>query len=166
MNQRTGQIMTKKLITIRTDDSVRTAYQIMREHKIRHLPVVDQTGQVIGIMSDRDLKRAMVPLASAQRDLGDEDADFFPNHIAQDYMTWPARTVSEENSVKEVTEILLRDKISAVLVSDIHDHVKGIITTDDLLKLLLKFLEKSPDENNKPIKSFIDYYNWSQLHWA
>ena len=169
MTQQSGQLMTKKLVTVRMEDSVRMAYQVMNEKKIRHLPVTDNKGEIIGIISDRDLKRAMVP--TVQSDLsrvmsGDKEVDFFPDHQTKDYMSWPACTVSESTSVHEVAELILKDKISAVLVIDHHQAVKGIITTDDLLKLLLKFLDKSPEQKNTPVKSFIDYYNWSQLHWA
>lgn len=142
MQDTAHDIMSKKLVTVRMTDSVRTAYEIMQERKIRHLPVVDAMGEIIGILSDRDLQRAMKPKKSPDFD----EIEFNKTHTTQDYMSWPARSVPEDIEIAALTQLMLNEKMSALLVKAVgsHNRVRGIVTTDDLLKLLLQLLEKDP----------------------
>lgn len=58
-NETVGGHMTTKLITVKPQESLVLAGQKMLEHGIRHLPVVDSTGRVIGVISMRDVLRAL-----------------------------------------------------------------------------------------------------------
>mgnify|MGYP003348804238 CR=1 FL=1 len=51
--------MTRSLLTVRWNLSLEDAWKMMKERSIRHLPVLDAEGGLIGILSDRDVKRAM-----------------------------------------------------------------------------------------------------------
>lgn len=53
------EIMTSKVITIAPNESVNQAMNLMTEHKIRHLPVVDE-GQVMGVISIGDLVKSII----------------------------------------------------------------------------------------------------------
>ena len=55
----TEEIMSKRLVTIPMDRSMSQAQELMRQKSFRHLPVTDDSGTIIGILSDRDLQRAM-----------------------------------------------------------------------------------------------------------
>lgn len=153
-----SEIMTKKAVTVRWLESIRTAYQMMCERKIRHLPVVDESGTLIGILSDRDLHRAMLPQTEIAR-AGSWDQkgepEFDSESRVKDFMSWPVSTVSRNVSVQDVAAKMLKEKLSAVLVTD-SDHGRfGIITTDDLLKLLLTLLESEPSGVKRPLDSLI-----------
>ena len=71
-----SSIMTNKLITVRPTESVRRAFFTMREHKVRHLLVTDEDKALVGIVSDRDLRRPdwveKLDLSSGQQALLDE----------------------------------------------------------------------------------------------
>ena len=49
------EVMTKKVITVSSDDKVDTAVEIMKKNKIRFLPVIDKHGRLAGIISDKEL---------------------------------------------------------------------------------------------------------------
>lgn len=51
-------LMQKKVITVLESDPMSTALKLMREGKIKHLPVLNAAGKLVGIVTDRDLKRA------------------------------------------------------------------------------------------------------------
>jgi len=165
MDKVAGEIMSKKLVTVRLDDSVRKAYQIMQDRKIRHLPVSDGTGEIIGILSDRDLQRAMTPKTEISRDF-EEAVEFDESFLVKDFMTWPVRTVSRGVLVEEVARRMLQEKVSAFLVMDPGHVASGIITTDDLLKLLIKLLQREPDRLRISLDSLMTDFGFSAGHWA
>ncbi|AFZ47869.1 CBS domain containing membrane protein [Cyanobacterium stanieri PCC 7202] len=59
LGQTVGEVMTNKAITIKSDDSVKRAAQILHEKKIGRLPVVDGNGNVVGIVTQGDIIQAM-----------------------------------------------------------------------------------------------------------
>ncbi|MBE9222517.1 CBS domain-containing protein [Cyanobacterium stanieri LEGE 03274] len=59
LGQTVGEVMTNKPITIKSDDSVKRAAQILHEKKISRLPVVDADGNVVGIVTQGDIIQAM-----------------------------------------------------------------------------------------------------------
>ena len=55
LDQSLGNVMTKNVITIQGDTSINEVRKIISEHKVRHLPVVNQKGELTGLLSVRDL---------------------------------------------------------------------------------------------------------------
>ncbi len=55
-----GDVMTRRVVTIREDETVWKAITLMVEHGIRHLPVVDEEGKIRGVISARDALRILV----------------------------------------------------------------------------------------------------------
>jgi acetoin utilization protein AcuB len=154
----TKQIMTKKLITVKESDTLLSAYECMQEKKIRHLPVTNSTGKIVGILSDRDIQRAMTPYVDPS---STESISFEldPAFKVKDFMSWPIRTVEQNRPVVEVAREMLGNKVSALLVIGYDAHPKGIITTDDLIKLLISILEKPNEPASKLlIEGFFNTY--------
>lgn len=54
------QIMSSPVVTVRSEDEVRHCMQLMTERRIRHLPVVDATGAMVGMVSIGDLVHAVI----------------------------------------------------------------------------------------------------------
>ena len=155
--------MSRHLVTVECGDSLRKCYQLMQERGIRHLPVTDGRGSIIGILSDRDLQRAMVRKSKAP-DLVRDDAsyEFEEKATAQDFMSWPVQAVSDDTPIQTVAARMLHEKISAVLVKNERGQIHGILTTDDLLKLLLALLERSPGGTILTLKSVMDDFTFAQ----
>ncbi len=142
MDYLTGTVMSSNLISISEDRDIETADGVMRVNKIRHLPVVNSNNELSGIISTKD-----VAAAPDRRKL------------IKSIMTTPVRIVKKTANVKAVIEIMLKHKICSVLVANEED-VVGIITTDDLLKLLAKVIESSERLENVDVSSFFDD-SWS-----
>lgn len=121
--------------TIRDNASLEQAYQIMRDNDFRHLPVMDKEGSVVGIISDRDVQRGM-----RVKKIGplQQEASFDPDFVVEDFMSWPVYMVLETTPLKIILEEFLTQKVSAFLVENEHGALSGIVTTDDMLKVLLK----------------------------
>ncbi|MGE3608636.1 MAG: CBS domain-containing protein [Bacteriovoracaceae bacterium] len=136
----TKDVMSSKVICIKAEDSMVNAYKIMHEKGIRHLPVLDDRHSVVGILSDRDIQRAM---STKKINNFQQEVQLDGSLKVEDFMSWPVYAVSETTTVKKVAEEMLDQKVSAFLVEDTLGHLKGIVTTDDLLRLLIE-----DDEND------------------
>lgn len=140
-SQTLEKLMTKHPLTIGYEDSIQKASELMVVHHFRHLPVTDQLGNVIGILSDRDIQRAM----ETRRHGIEVEMVIAPHRKVKDFMSWPPHVVSEETSLVDVVKFMIQQKISALLVNSVRtDKVRGIITTEDVLKEFVRVLETLP----------------------
>src|SRR5688500_9001556 len=114
-NLKVADIMTKETITIVQSEMVSHAEQTMRDRDIRHLPVVDAHGHLIGILSDRDVLRAF----EKSRDKAVSVAEV---------MTEDVLTVRPETRACEATALMLDRKVGALPVVDPEMHVIGVVT--------------------------------------
>ena len=116
------------------DTPIERAFELMRSHKIRHLVVTDEE-ECIGIISDRDIQRAIRTEIIQFEGRKVIDFEIDPNFVVRDFMGWPLKTVESTLSVREVNRRMLRDKISAFLVTE-GENVTGIVTHEDLMLYL------------------------------
>jgi acetoin utilization protein AcuB len=126
--------MSKNVITAEAKDSMQRAISLMKEHKIRMLPVLNR-GKLVGVVSDTDLKRAS---ASDATMLDVHEMLYLISKIRiKDIMTKDPITVAPDCTVEETAVILMEHKISGVPVVDEGGKVVGVITRDDLFKVLI-----------------------------
>ncbi len=128
-------IMTRKLQTVPMGMSVLEAQQKMKDLRIRHLPVVDEMDDIVGVLSQRDMSR----LAGA------------PAIPVEYLMSSPVQFMHQDTSLRSAVLKMLELKISCLLVSDENDDAIGIVTTDDMLWFLAHKLSEEPEE--KPLVS-------------
>jgi CBS domain-containing protein len=122
----------QNLITVNQNDSLLKAYKKMQEMKIRHLPVVDDEGTIVGILSDRDLSRATLRQGNVESlDAGAQ---------VKEWMSWPVEVASSESSLQAVAQRMMDQKISSLLIEGRQGQVVGIITTEDMLRALVNLL--------------------------
>ncbi|MBC7538403.1 MAG: CBS domain-containing protein [Bacteriovorax sp.] len=147
-------LMTKNIIKIKPEMPIQIAYEEMKKHGIRHLPVTDQTGKLVGILSDRDVQKAVnVKMINEI----EQEMTFNPHDTVENFMSWPVQTIDEKTSIEDLTKMMIELKISAFVVNGSNQYIKGIITTEDLLKYLLELLNTSEATRAMTI---------SKLHWG
>ncbi len=116
--------MTKHPYTIARTASLAKAHALMREHGIRHLPVIDADKRVVGIVSVGDLH------------LLETIADFSLEEVAvEEAMTPEPYVVSGDTPLHEVVAMMARHKYGSVIIVD-DGVVTGIFTTVDALDVL------------------------------
>ena len=126
--------MTKKVITIDAEDSMQKAIQMLQQHKINMMPVL-ANGKVVGVISDRDLKKAS---PSEATDLEKHELKYLLNKIrVKDIMTKKVVAVPPDFTIEEAAEVLLNNDISGAPVLDDRGNLVGIITNTDLYKALI-----------------------------
>ena len=135
-------VMTKRPITISPEASVGSAVEVMRERKIRHLPVVDDTGRLFGIITDRDLRAAAVAPALSEflptelRRAVKRAAQLLGEVRVKDVMTWGVVTTRPEASVAEAGAVMFEHRIGSLPVRE-GGTLVGIVTERDIFKALM-----------------------------
>jgi acetoin utilization protein AcuB len=117
--------MTRAPITIDGDQSLVSAQRLMREHRIRHLPVLS-AGKLVGLLSFSDLR-----LMESIQDTRIEDV------TVAEAMTPAPFTVSPTTAVRRAAETMVEHKYGSAVVVD-RGHVVGIFTTIDALNALIR----------------------------
>jgi len=126
--------MSKNVITIGVDNSMHDATAILKQHRIRILPVVKE-GELVGIITDRDLKRAS---ASDATTLEVHELLYLLMKIkVKDIMTRNPIAVPLDWTIEETAELLLSNKISGAPVVDEKNVAVGVITQTDLFRVLI-----------------------------
>jgi len=126
--------MSKPAITIDANASMSEAIKLLKNHNIKMLPVMEK-GKLVGIVTDRDLKRAS---ASDATSLEIHELLYLISKIkVKEIMSKNPITVPEDYTVEETAEILLKQKISGVPVVDQYRSVVGTITQNDIFKILI-----------------------------
>lgn len=128
-----SHIMTKDVFTVNENDKLQDAVAIIREHKIRHIPVMNGT-TVSGILSRTDINRLAFGTLFENQEGADESVLDMLN-IPQ-VMTSKPRTVSSEDLIRDVAEIFATEEYHALPVVD-NGELKGIVTTTDLIAYML-----------------------------
>jgi len=127
--------MTRDVIVVLPELSLRAAWSIMRQKHIRHLPVV-RGGVLLGMLSDRDVLLHATP--------GEGYEPVVPDKLVGEAMT-PAPMVCEPSTeVTTLVRIMIEKKIDAVPVMSSDDRLLGLVTTSDLLALLITSDEARP----------------------
>ena len=126
--------MSKPVITIDSNDSMQEAMKLLKQHQIPMLPVMKKD-KLVGIVTDRDLKRAS---ASDATTLEVHELLFLISKIkVKDIMTKDPVTIPVDFTVEEATEILLKNKISGAPVVDEKGQLVGAITKGDMFRVLI-----------------------------
>ena len=131
-----GNWMTKDVISVDVNDSMQDAAKLIRKHKIKRLPVMEK-GKLVGIVTDRDLKRAS---ASDVTTLEIHELLFLISEIKiSDIMTKDPITIPLDYTIDEAAQILLEHKLSGAPVVDDEGQVAGVITQTDIFRVLVLF---------------------------
>lgn len=114
------ELMTESPTVVDATATLRNAIEKLQSLDVRHLPVVDTDGQLVGMLSDRDLRSAVLPLDAS----------------VSNVMSTDVIAVDLEADVAEIIDLMLDNKIGAVPVLDSDDVLVGIISYVDILREL------------------------------
>lgn len=123
-------LMTTKVVTIRQTASVREALKTLEEFDVRHLPVLDERQELVGMLSERDLLR----LRRSQEVL---------KQPVSEVMSADVLAVTPATDVVEIIDLMAENRIGAVPVLDSDSHLAGIISYVDVLRAAGKVLAEN-----------------------
>ena len=134
-------VMVRNPRTVAPDVAVLEPFEQMLEGGFRHVPVVEN-GQLVGMLSDRDIMKHMPPPSVDAVDL--RAHGLFVKLKVSEIMARPALSVLETDSLDVAVELMLVNQISAVMVTDAAERLTGILTLVDVARAFLKVLRSSP----------------------
>lgn len=108
-------------VTIEPESSALSALGIMQYHHLRHLPVVDSSGRLVGILAERDLLLA----ASRHLHAGMEVTEVMARDVV---------TVAPDSSLGEAASLMARHHFGSLPVVDADNNIVGIVTESDIFR--------------------------------
>jgi len=126
---RVEDVMTRRVITIRPEQTFADVVNLMTQHSFRHFPVVESPGRLVGVISDRDILRGVARIK-----------DWNQTYVHQ-FMSRDVVAVKPDTKLSHATGTMLSKRINCLPVVDDNETVCGILTTTDLLKVFRSMQE-------------------------
>jgi CBS domain-containing membrane protein len=138
---RVRDLMSTDIFVLYVDDTLLLAEEMMQFKRIRHVPVVDQEGNLQGLITHRDILRASIStiaeLSSGER------REAQASIRLRDIMRTHVLTISPDADIRSAARVMLDKKIGCLLVVA-YQQLLGILTEADFLKYVLKEASERP----------------------
>jgi CBS domain-containing protein len=137
-----GDVMTRKVVSVKRETSLEEVAEIMAEKDVSGVPVIEEDGKVAGVISEKDFllnmgakntKTFMGVVAECLKAKGCIAVDIRAKK-AEDIMTSPPITVTEDTTLLDVANILKEKKINRVPVVDQNSYLIGIVSRGDIVE--------------------------------
>jgi len=127
-------IMTSRVVTVELDDSLATVKQIFDSMRFHHLLVIGSDKKLCGVISDRDLLRAISPYLGTVSENARDSATL--KKRAHQIMTRAPVTLGPDASVADAIQLFLSHRVSCIPVVDEGSRAVGIVSWRDILRSL------------------------------
>ena len=125
-------IMTKEVATLELNDKLKIADDVMKLGRIRHMPVLDENQQIVGVVSQRDLFRGALARCIGY---GEYAQRKLLNQLAvKEVMSKNVVTVNPYAPLQQAARLMLERKIGCVIVAE-EGRLVGILTESDFVKM-------------------------------
>lgn len=130
-------IMSSPVITLSSDTPFQKALKLMKERKIRRIPVLNQQQKLIGIVSERDLLQASPSSATS---LTIWEMNYLLSKLTvTDVMSKPVIFVTPHTLVQDAASLMLKHRVGGLPVVE-NEEVVGVVTETDIFKVLVELL--------------------------
>lgn len=127
--------MTTEVITLTPDKSMMKAAKLMKDHNINRIPIVDEAGKVVGIVSDRDIKEASPSKATT---LDMHELYYLLSELKiGNIMTKNPICLAPEDTIEKAAALMMEHGFGGMPVTDENGKLVGIITDTDVFKVLI-----------------------------
>ncbi len=146
MPTKLSKYMTRKVISITPDMGIREAFFKMKEHAIRHLPIVNEQNKLIGIISDRELRRPN--WVDEARDIS--HVYYLDNSMkVKDVMIEKIHVLHTYDTLNKGVSLFLNNHIGAAPVLDKKGDLVGMLSAIDLLRALGDIIDEQKSKGAK-----------------
>lgn len=136
-----SDVMTRGVVSVGLDESLKSVSELFGSHHFHHALVLDEDKHLVGVVSDRDLLRAMSPFVAklSERSI---DAQTLTRPVHQLMKRHPV-TISPHETIETAAATMLRKVVSCLPVVDVYGNILGIVTSRDLLRVISAYPPKS-----------------------
>jgi CBS domain-containing membrane protein len=134
-SMRVCDLMSTDVATLRRNDKLSIADDVMRLGRIRHLPVVDDDGKVVGVLSQRDLFRGALATALGYGEHGQQK--LMEQLLVKEVMTNDVITVTGDVLIADAARTMVDRKLGCLPVVDDAGEPIGIVTESDFVRIVL-----------------------------
>ncbi len=132
--------MQRSVVTVSPAASLFEARERMRRHNIHQLPVTGENGKLIGILSNRDIREATLPVALLRGATEKEAEDLLKETLVEKVMTRKVVTATLSDTLEDALVLLYDFRVNSLPVLDEKGRVGGIISRSDVLKAFIDVL--------------------------
>jgi len=126
-----SDLMSTEIITLQRNDKLAIADLAMKQRAIRHMPVLDESGKVCGVLSQRDVFRGAL-----LRNLGYGgylESKMLDSMVVKEAMVSPVITTTPDTPIRNAASTMVENKIGCLPVID-KDELLGILTEEDFVR--------------------------------
>ncbi|MDQ7029952.1 MAG: CBS domain-containing protein [Ardenticatenia bacterium] len=142
------ELMSKDVIAVRPNTPLDEALSLMLNNHVRRLPVVDQSGRLVGILSDRDLRLAAD--SPFLQETPEEVLEHLAQHTVGEIMHTAIHTIEASAPVVEAAKLMRVARVGGLPVVNQAGDLVGIITRSDLIDHLIRLLEPVETTGERP----------------
>ena len=135
-----ADIMSRKLVTLFEGDSLGIIEQGMSHYRFRHLPVIDQQGRLVGLVTQRDLLLATPSPLEERPDA--RKLDLWKRFRVADIMTRGVLAVAPDLPLRDAASIMRDKKLGCLPVTNAEGLLVGLVTEADFVKLAVELLDR------------------------
>ncbi len=131
--------MRTDLVSVKPTTKLADAKELMQRGNFRHLPVVDDTGRLVGIITDRDMRDAH-PSSLLDEQTYQQTLEKVMQHRVEEVMTKDPLTIAPYYTLQDTLLMMGKKKVGALPVVDEDGHLKGIMSTRDMLRAFVNVM--------------------------
>jgi acetoin utilization protein AcuB len=128
-----GDIMASPVVTLPLTASLAQAWELVKDTRFRHIPIQSRDGELVGILSDRDLSRGTVESALA----GIKGSAYLDTVSIEPYVSHPVLVAAADTTILAIARVLLEERIGAIPIVSQENELLGMITRSDILRVIV-----------------------------
>ena len=128
-----ADLMTNRVFAVRADETVARLVDLMHEHQVRHVPVVDEEGDLVGLVSHRDLLRNS--LIEQDDEVQVDKEELLERLQVGDLMLGEIDRVKPDTDIRDAAQLMLDHKYGCLPVVE-GNRLVGILTESDFVRLM------------------------------
>jgi len=130
-------LMTTAIVTVTPEVTVKKATELLDAHSVTALPVVDEHGRLVGVLSEADVLRDGLLPDPTTREIRTPVSGRTVPLCVQDVMTTLPISVTADGDLAEAAQLLVDTQVKSLPVVD-HDRLVGIVSRSDLISMLAR----------------------------
>ncbi len=126
-------VMSAPVVTLLPDTKLVEAQDLIQERRFRHIPIAMVNGNVVGILSDRDVLRALANPAGLNIPASVNIVQSSVHH----FMSQPVLVAKPETEIRAIVRVMFEEHIGAMPILSDTGQLAGMITRSDILRMLI-----------------------------